>query len=258
MALAIQSCVALITGSASGLGRATVEYLIGKGIRGVIAFDSKPHEYKISNNVITVQGNVLQQNDIEKALSICKQKFGALNVVVNCAGIAVANRMYNFQRREAQPLDEMRKVIETNCLGTFNVNRLAVGLIGQTKREGEHKHRFSRGIIINTSGISAFDGSVGHVVQAAANGAINSMTLPMARDLGVEGIRVVTIAAGFFKTALLDSMPENALKYLSQASVCPQRLGNAEEYAQLVADIIENPLINGEVIRLDGGMRIPF
>lgn len=142
-------------------------------------------------------------------------------------------------------------MVEVNTIGTFNVTRLAVGLIGQNEPDNE-----MRGVVINTASVAAYDGQIGQVAYAASKGGIVGMTLPLARDLAPQGIRVVTIAPGLFDTPLLGSLPESVRTNLAATVPCPSRLGNTEEYAHLVQSIIENPMINGEVIRLDGALRM--
>ncbi|RWS26094.1 3-hydroxyacyl-CoA dehydrogenase type-2-like protein [Leptotrombidium deliense] len=251
-ATSLRSAVALVTGAASGLGKGTVKQLLERGVSGILAMDIQKFTCEYPENVLTCRGNVSSEEDVKNALNMCKERFGKLNVVVNCAGISVAFKLYNFHKQQAHDFDDARKVLETNVLGTFNVNRLAVGLLAANEPENG-----IRGVLINTSSISSMEGSVGQIVHAAASGAINSMTLPMARDLAEQGIRVMTIAPGIFKTPLVERMPDVALNFLSEITLCPRRLGEPEEFGQLVTAIIENPLLNGEVIRIDGGLRLP-
>ena len=150
-------------------------------------------------------------------------------------------------------MKDFRDVMEINALGTFNVNRLAAGYL--FKNTPDEKHGL-RGLIINTSGNAAFDGQIGQTAYSASAGAINSMTLPLARDLGVVGIRCLTISCGYFKTPLLSYLPSNILEFLANSSLCPKRLGEPEDYAKLVEAIVENPYLNATIIKLDGGMRM--
>ncbi|RWS16927.1 3-hydroxyacyl-CoA dehydrogenase type-2-like protein [Dinothrombium tinctorium] len=248
----LEKTVALITGAASGLGKGTMLHLLNRGAKAILAFDREPFNFELPKNVVAFRGDVTNEKDVSDALDVCKRNFGPLNVVVNCAGVTVAFKLFNFERKQAHSLQEFRKVIETNVLGMFNVNRLAAGLLAENELEGGVK-----GVIINTAGASAFEGSIGQVAHSAASGAVSSMTLPMARDLAEEGIRVVAIAPGVFRTPLIEKYPESALQYLADMTLAPSRLGNPDEFGQLVATIIENPMLNGEVIRLDGGIRLP-
>mgnify|MGYP002649390260 CR=1 FL=1 len=177
---------------------------------------------------------------------------------MNCAGIGIARKVFDFKRKVAHPLDEFRYVLEVNTVGSFNVARLSAGLMGEnapTEGEGGGQGQ-GRGVIINTASVAAFDGQVGQDAYAASKGAIVGLTLPMARDLAPHGIRVVTIAPGLFDTPLLASLPEAARVKLAATVPCPSRLGSVDEYAHLVQAIIENPMLNGEVIRLDGAIRM--
>ncbi|RWS14214.1 3-hydroxyacyl-CoA dehydrogenase type-2-like protein [Dinothrombium tinctorium] len=244
--------VAFVTGAASGLGKATMLHLLNRGVKGVLAFDIQKFQFETPSNVVTVNGDISHEEHVNEALTKCKEHFGKLNAVINCAGVSVAFKLHNFGANKAHNLDDFRRVFEICALGTFNVNRLSAGLLAENEPEGGLK-----GIIINTSSVSAFDGTVGQVAHSAASGAINSMTLPMARDLSVEGIRVVTIAPGIFYTPLMDRMPAETLQYFAEMTPCPSRLGKPEEFAHLVASIIENPFINGSIIRLDGAIRLP-
>lgn len=248
--ISIKGVVALVTGGGSGLGRAAVDRLIRLGAK-VVCFDQKIETKFNSEDVLSVEGSVVSEGDVIKALEQCEEKFGGLDVVVNCAGIGAAKRTYDFRRKIAHPLDEFKRVVEVNTIGTFNVNRLAVALIAQNEMVDHMK-----GVIINTASIAAFDGQMGQVAYAASKGGIVGMTLPMARDLALEGIRCVTIAPGLFNTPLLASLPEKVRENLASNVPCPQRLGNPEEYAHLVQTIIENPMLNGETIRLDGALRM--
>ncbi|KAJ9579110.1 hypothetical protein L9F63_024779, partial [Diploptera punctata] len=251
-----KNVVGLVTGGASGLGRATVERLVKMGGRAILCDlpTSKGHDVakELGNNVFFVPVDVVSQTDVQTAVQTAKDKFGRLDVVVNCAGIGVAFKTYNFNKKIAHSLDDFIKVLTINTAGSFNVIRLAAGLIG----ENEPNEDGQRGVIINTASIAAFDGQMGQAAYSASKGAIVGMTLPIARDLAERGIRVCTIAPGIFDTPLLSSLPEKVRSYLAKSIPFPKRLGNSEEYAHLVQAVIENPLLNGEVIRLDGALRM--
>lgn len=170
---------------------------------------------------------------------------------MNCAGIGIARRTHDFRKNVPHPMDEFKQVIQVNLMGTFNVIRLAVGLIGQNEPVNS-----MRGVVINTASVAAFDGQIGQAAYSASKGGVVGMTLPIARDLAPHGIRCVTIAPGLFDTPLLASLPETVRKNLAATVPCPSRLGNTDEYAHLVQCIIENQMLNGEVIRLDGAIRM--
>jgi len=247
----IKGLVAFVTGGSSGLGKATVDRLIRLGAKGVVAFDRNIETKFEAKNVVSVEGSVTSEDDVLKALDACEKEFGRLDAVVNCAGIGIARKTYDFRKKVAHPLDEFKMVLEVNTLGTFNVNRLAVALISKNQKVNDLK-----GVLINTASVAAFDGQIGQVAYAASKGGIVGMTLPIARDLAVEGIRCVTIAPGLFNTPLLASLPEKVRQNLAATVPCPQRLGEPEEYAHLVQTIIENQMLNGETIRLDGAIRM--
>ncbi|XP_032415386.1 3-hydroxyacyl-CoA dehydrogenase type-2-like, partial [Xiphophorus hellerii] len=184
--------------------------------------------------------------------SLAREKFGKLDLAVNCAGIAVAVKTYNFKKNAPHSLEDFQHVINVNIAGTFNVIRLAVGEMGKNEPDADGH----RGCIINTASVAAFDGQVGQAAYSASKGGIVGMTLPIARDLAPMGIRVVTIAPGLFATPLLASLPEKVRSFLCRQVPFPSRLGDPAEFAHLVTSVAENPMINGEVIRLDGAIRM--
>lgn len=187
-----------------------------------------------------------------KTLDVTKEKFGKLDVVVNAAGIAVAHKTYNFKKKMPHRLEDFTKVITVNTIGSFNVIRLAVGLMAENTPNVDGQ----RGVIVNTASVAAYDGQMGQAAYSASKGGIVAMTLPLARDLSSDGIRVVTIAPGLFDTPMLQALPDKVRSYLAKSIPFPQRLGAPDEYAQLVQSIVENPLLNGETIRLDGALRM--
>lgn len=263
----VKGLVALVTGGASGrflsewlimltlmvllgLGRGVVERLVREGAKGVVVLDVNAGKFS-EPNVSGLSGSVVSEDDVNRALAEVQKKYGRLDVVVNCAGVGIAKRVYDFRRKIPHPLDEFKRIIEVNTVGTFNVTRLAVGLIGQNEPVNT-----LRGVVINTASVAAYDGQIGQVAYSASKGGVVGMTLPLARDLAPHGIRVVTIAPGLFDTPLLGQLPETVRKNLASTVPCPSRLGNTDEYAHLVQSIIENPMLNGEVIRLDGALRM--
>jgi len=190
--------------------------------------------------------------DVAAALEETKGKFGRLDAVVNCAGIGVAFKVYNFNKDRAHTQEDFVKVQLVNTCGTFNVIRQAVGLIGKNEPDSDNQ----RGVVINTASVAAFDGQMGQAAYSASKGAIVGMTLPLARDLASQGIRVNCIAPGLFDTPLLQSLPEKVRAFLAKTVPNPSRLGNPDEYAQLVESIVLNRMLNGETIRLDGAIRM--
>ncbi len=245
----------LVTGGGSGLGAACVREFAGVGANIVIAdvnaqTGSELAE-QLGERVVFAQTDVTQEESVEKALALAKERFGGLHVAINCAGVAIAERVLG--KGGPHPLTSFSKVIEVNLIGTFNVIRLAAALMA----EGQPNQAGERGVIINTASIAAFDGQIGQAAYSASKGAIAAMTLPIARDLARSGIRVVTIAPGIFDTPMLAGLPEPARAALGEQVPFPPRLGQPAEYAALAHHIVENEMLNGTVIRLDGALRMP-
>lgn len=251
----IKNLVGLVTGGASGLGKATAARLVQQGARVVICDLPTSHgatvAKELGENAVFSPVDVTSEKDVQNALNVVKDKFGRLDVLVNCAGILVGVRTYNFKTRVPHKLEDFTKVIAVNTIGTFNVIRLAVGLIGenQPNKDGQ------RGVVINTATVAAYEGQIGQAAYSASKGAVVSMTLPLARDLATQGIRVCAIAPGLFDTPLISELPEKVRANLLNMVPFPQRMGKPEEFAMMVQSIIENPMLNGEVIRLDGAIR---
>lgn len=246
----LANTVAFVSGGGSGLGQGTVKRLIEQGIKGVVAFDLKKGNFEHAK-LVNIEGDVTKEEDVNKALEQCKSKFGFLNAVVNCAGIGYAARIYDYRKNRIHPLEEFKKVIEVNTVGTFNVARLAAQHLVQNEMVAGQK-----GVIIMTSSVAAYDAQIGQAAYAASKGAVNGMTLAIARDLSTAGVRCVTIAPGLFDTPLLQGLPDKVRVQLAATVPCPARLGDPMEYGHLVQTIIENPMLNGEVIRLDGALRM--
>lgn len=245
----IKDAVAVVTGGASGLGLATTKRLLAAGAH-VVVIDLKGEEVvaELGDRARFVATNVTDERGVSKALDVA-ESLGPLRINVNCAGIG--NAIKTLSKSGPFPLDGFRRVVEVNLIGTFNVLRLAAERIARTAPLGEE-----RGVIINTASAAAFDGQVGQAAYSASKGGIVGMTLPVARDLSRELIRVVTIAPGLFKTPLLSSLPEEAQQSLGAQVPHPARLGHPDEFGALAAHIVENPMLNGEVIRLDGAIRM--
>ncbi len=245
----IKDAVAVVTGGASGLGLATTKRLLDAGAQ-VVVLDLRGEEavQELGERARFVQADVTDEAAVGKALDTA-ESMGPLRINVNCAGIG--NAIKTLSKDGPFPLDAFKKVIGVNLIGTFNVLRLAAERIAKTEPVGEE-----RGVIINTASVAAFEGQIGQAAYSASKGGVVGMTLPIARDLSRELIRVVTIAPGLFKTPLLGSLPEEAQKSLGKQVPHPARLGDPDEYGALAVHIIENPMLNGEVIRLDGAIRM--
>ncbi|BBX66462.1 3-hydroxyacyl-CoA dehydrogenase [Mycobacterium saskatchewanense] len=245
----IINAVAVVTGGASGLGLATAKRLLGAGA-SVVVIDLKGEETvaELGDRAKFVATDVADEVGVAEALDVA-ESLGPLRINVNCAGIGTATR--TLGRSGPFPLAEFAKTVEVNLIGTFNVLRLAAERIAKTEPLGEE-----RGVIINTASVAAFEGQIGQAAYSASKGGVVGMTLPIARDLSRDLIRVVTIAPGLFRTPLLGSLPDKAQKSLGQQVPHPSRLGDPDEYGALAVHIIENPMLNGEVIRLDGAIRM--
>jgi NAD(P)-dependent dehydrogenase (short-subunit alcohol dehydrogenase family) len=244
----------LVTGGASGLGAACVRLLTQAGARAMILDLNEAAGTALVKEVGEaaryVQANVTQEADIQAAVKEAVDQFGALHIAINCAGIGIAEKTVG--KRGPASLETFTRVITINLIGTFNVIRLAAAAMAENSpnEDGE------RGVIINTASVAAFDGQIGQAAYSASKGGIVGMTLPIARDLASYGIRVMTIAPGLFDTPLLGGLPEAARISLGQQVPFPSRLGRPDEYAALAKHIIENAMLNGEVIRLDGAIRM--
>lgn len=252
----LKNVVSLVTGGASGLGRATVERFVREGARVTLCDlpTSKGEEVakSLGDNCVFAPVDVTSTEDVESALALTKGKFGRLDAAVNCAGIGVAFKTYNFNKNRPHDLNDFIKVQMINTVGTFNVIRLSSGLMGQNEPDKDNQ----RGVIVNTASVAAFDGQMGQAAYSASKGAIVGMTLPIARDLASIGIRVNTIAPGLFDTPLLASLPEKVRAYLAKTVPNPSRLGNPDEFAALVQHLVLNHMMNGETIRCDGALRM--
>ena len=245
----IKDAVAVVTGGASGLGLATTKRLLDAGAQ-VVVIDLRGEDAvrELGERARFVETDVTDEAGVGSALDVA-ESLGPLRINVNCAGIG--NAIKTLSKDGPFPLDAFKKVVGVNLIGTFNVLRLAAERIAKTEPVGEE-----RGVIINTASVAAFDGQIGQAAYSASKGGVVGMTLPIARDLSRELIRVVTIAPGLFKTPLLGSLPEEAQKSLGKQVPHPARLGDPDEYGALAVHIIENPMVNGEVIRLDGAIRM--
>jgi 3-hydroxyacyl-CoA dehydrogenase/3-hydroxy-2-methylbutyryl-CoA dehydrogenase len=245
----------VVAGGASGLGAATVRALHGSGASLVIAdLNADKGEAlaaELGERASFVEANVMDPEPVQAAVEAAATAEGGLRISVCCAGIGWAQRTAGKQG--AHDLEIFHNVIKVNLIGTFNVLRLAAAaMVDNDPDQGGE-----RGVCVNTASIAAFDGQIGQVAYAASKGGIVGLTLPAARDLASRGVRVVTIAPGTFDTPLLAALPEEARLELGAQSPFPNRLGQPEEFAALARHIVENPMLNGETIRLDGALRMP-
>jgi NAD(P)-dependent dehydrogenase (short-subunit alcohol dehydrogenase family) len=246
---------AIVTGGASGLGQATAELLASRGAK-VGLFDlpsSKGSETasKIGGNALFLEGDVTSEEQVAAAVDRAVESFGSISILVNCAGTGSASRTV---RKDGTPfdLDQFKRTIEINLIGTFNAIRLAAGRMIANPTEGDGE----RGVIVNTASVAAFEGQIGQAAYSASKGGVVGMTLPIARDLARHGVRCCTIAPGLFDTPMLALMPQEMKDSLGATVPFPSRLGNPAEYALLACQIVENPMPNGETIRLDGAIRM--
>jgi len=246
--------VALVTGGASGLGEATVKMLYENGARVAILDVDKAMGTKLKselgNQAIFIKTDITDELSVQSALDIVMKEFSKIQVVVNCAGVAGAQKV--FGKNGPMSLNEFNRIIQVNLIGTVNVIRLAVAKMVQNTPNNDGE----KGVIINTASAAATDGQIGQAAYSASKGGVVSMTLPIARELAAHGIRVVSISPGLFETPMLSGMPAHVLDALGKMVPFPPRLGRPYEYAMLVQEIIRNPMLNGTSIRLDGAIRM--
>jgi NAD(P)-dependent dehydrogenase (short-subunit alcohol dehydrogenase family) len=244
----------LVTGGGSGLGAACVRRFVAGGGRAVIADVQKgPSEAlaaELGSKVRFVETDVTNRASAERAVETALKEFGGLQGLVNCAGIALAERTVG--KEGPHRLESFSRVINVNLIGTFNM--IAVAATAMSK--GEPNAVGERGVIVNTASVAAFDGQIGQAAYSASKGGVVGMTLPIARDLSRIGVRVMTIAPGIFETPMLGQLSDEVRKSLAQQIPFPSRLGRADEFAALAAHIVETEMLNGETIRLDGAIRM--
>lgn len=250
----IDESVFLISGGASGLGLATARELVGQGGKVVLldinAEAGQQALAELGANAHFVRADITREEDGSAAVAQVLEAFGALHGLVNCAGVAPAEKVLG--RNGAHGLDSFRRTVEVNLIGSFNLLRLAAEAMAQNAPNVEGE----RGVIINTASVAAFDGQMGQAAYAASKGGVAALTLPAARDLARSGIRVMCIAPGVFETPMMAGMPQEVRDSLAANVPFPPRLGRPDEYAALVRHIVENTMLNGEVIRLDGALRM--
>ncbi len=250
----IKGCTAVITGGASGLGEACTHRLAKEGANVVILDLNEDLGAKLvselGDSVIFCKTNVADEDSVSKAVNKAVDKFGAIHFAINCAGIGGPAKV--LSKRGLLPMDKFNQIIQVNLVGTMHVIRLAAEkmMANSPNEDGE------KGVVINTASVAAFDGQIGQVSYTASKAGVVGMTLPIAREFADYGIRVNTIAPGLFETPMLAGLPDKARESLIKTIPFPKRLGKPSEYAALAAHIIENPMLNGETIRLDSSIRM--
>ena len=251
----VEGSVALVTGGASGLGAATVREILAHGGKAMI-LDRPQSEgaavaKELGANAAFVGADVTSESDVAAAVAQTVERFGTIHINVNCAGTGAA--MKTTSKGGPMPLEIFAKVIEINLIGTFNVLRLAATQLAKNTPNADGE----RGVIVNTASVAAFDGQIGQAAYSASKGGVVGMTLPIARDLASIGVRICTIAPGTFDTPMLAMMPDHMRQALAAQIPFPSRLGRPSEFAALARHIVENSVLNGETIRLDGALRMP-
>lgn len=248
----LSTTAAIITGGASGLGEATARHFAAQGAQVTILDRDAERGQKVAEEIsgFFAQTDVTDEASVQAAIDMAADKMGRITATVNCAGITYGIKTVG--RDGPHPLDSFQRTLDINLVGTFNVSRLAAVVMARNEPESDG----ARGVIINTASVAAFDGQKGQVAYAASKGGIVAMALPMARDLASSGIRVMTIAPGIFKTPMLAGLPDEVQAQLAADVPNPARLGEPSEYAALAGFIAESGYLNGEVIRIDGALRM--
>jgi NAD(P)-dependent dehydrogenase (short-subunit alcohol dehydrogenase family) len=250
----IENRVFLITGGASGLGEASARSLVARGGKVVIAdLNDKlgtALAQELGSGARFVRVDVSNETDVQNAVDVAVKELGGLHGVINCAGIGTPEKALG--KEGPSPLASFARIVNINLVGTFNVIRLAAHAMSQAAPSAEGE----RGVVINTASVAAFDGQIGQPAYAASKAGVVGMTLPLAREFARYGIRVVTIAPGLFETPMMATLPPAAQESLGKSVPFPPRLGRPAEFAQLAVQVIENVMLNGETIRLDGAIRM--
>ncbi|MDR3395975.1 MAG: 3-hydroxyacyl-CoA dehydrogenase [Pandoraea sp.] len=250
----IKDRVFLVTGASSGLGAATARMFVDAGAKVVLgdinADAGAAQAQALGDAARFVATDITSEDDVQRLVDTAISAFGALNGVVNCAGLVIGERILG--KHGPHRLDSFARIVSVNLIGTFNVLRIAASAMaeGTPDTEGE------RGVIVNTASVAAFDGQIGQAAYAASKGGVAALTLPAARELARVGVRVVTVAPGIFETPMMAGMTPEVQAALGASVPFPPRLGRPSEYAALVRHIVENTMLNGEVIRLDGALRM--
>ena len=251
----LKNNVALVTGGASGLGRATVEHFVNNGAKVAILDLNKENAQEIidnlgEDNVCFIETNVMEEESVQNAIAAIKNKYKKLHFVINCAGTGYGARILG--KDKPHPLDHFKFIIDLNLVGTFNVMRLAAELIDKNDPSVDGE----KGVIINTASVAGYEGQIGQSAYSASKAGVIGLTLTAARDLARHGIRVCTIAPGIFDTPLMKMAPDKIRDPLLESTQFPHRFGNPQEFALLSEHIVNNSYLNGETIRLDSGMRM--
>ena len=253
----IQGQAALVTGGASGLGAQTARELARRGAKVAVLDRNGAGAKAVAAEIggVGVECDITSTDSVLAALQAARDAHGPARLLLNIAGIGTAKRLIG-KDGTPMPLEDFKKVVDVNLVGTFNVIRLAAAEMVRLDPLADDANSGERGVIVNTASVAAFDGQVGQEAYAASKGGIVALTLPLARDLAQFGVRVVTIAPGLFLTPLMAELPQPVQESLAASIPFPKRLGKPEEFAQLCAAIVENLALNGEVIRLDGALRM--
>lgn len=250
----VKDCAAIVTGGASGLGEATVRKIVaGGGNATILDLDEKRGRAlaeELGENAFFLKTDVTDAGSVQAAMDGTVDRFGGLHIAVNCAGVGTPMKVIG--KKGPMPIEKFDLVIRINLIGTMNVMRLAAEKMMNNAPMTDNE----KGVVINTASVAAFDGQIGQAAYAASKAAVAGMTLPVAREFADYGIRVMTIAPGLFETPMLAGLPEKAKASLVEMMPFPKRLGYSEEYAMLVEHIVENPMLNGETIRLDACVRL--
>lgn len=243
---------AVITGGGSGLGAATARLFAAQGIKVTVLDVNKDAAQAVADEIggLAIACNVTDAASAEQALAEARAVFGVERILVNCAGVAPGQRILG--REAPMPLDDFRRAVEINLIGSFNLMRLSAFAMAALEPMADG----DRGVIINTASVAAYEGQIGQAAYSASKGGVVGMTLPAARELAKYAIRVMTIAPGLMETPMLMNMPPQVMESLVATTLYPHRLGRPDEYAALALHIVNNPLLNGETIRLDGGVRL--
>ena len=250
----IRGSVAVVTGGASGLGEACVRNLVNKGAKvSIFDFDEERGQSvasELGDTVVFCMTDITDEGNVQAAMNKTIDSFGEIHIAVNCAGVGIPAKVLG--KEGPMRIEHFNKVVQINLMGTMNVIRLSAEVMvkNQGNEDGE------KGVVINTASIAAFDGQIGQAAYSASKAGVAGMTLPIAREFAEYGIRTMTIAPGIFNTPMLHRLPENVKEALNKMVPFPKRLGEPSEFAGLVQHIIENPMLNGEVIRLDGALRM--
>jgi NAD(P)-dependent dehydrogenase (short-subunit alcohol dehydrogenase family) len=254
MVMELEGRISVITGGASGLGEACARFLLEKGSKVSIFDLAEENGEKIATelgaDVIYCKADVTDDKSVQAAINKTVDTFGAIHVVVNCAGVATPSKVLG--KDGPMPIGRFNQVVQINLIGTMNVISTAAEQMAKNSPDPEGE----TGVVINTASIAAFEGQFGQSAYAASKAGVIGVTLPIAREFASYGIRVVTIAPGLFETPMMEGMSDKVRESLYRMTLFPKRLGKPIEFAKLVYHIIENPMLNGEVIRLDGGIRM--